>query len=141
MTESALAADSAMLRGPENLPNRQVRTFTEESNRQPSSMVIIPTIGAKEWLGFHPWAFCSQERRGREELQRRRKAPAMSIQAIARALCSRARLASVRNLLHSVSAFFLSCARLFLLCIFSKEDPTLFPELRLQNAFSFLCWV
>jgi hypothetical protein len=54
MTESALAADSAMLRGPENLPNRQVRTFTEESNRQLSSMVIIPTKGAKELLGFHP---------------------------------------------------------------------------------------
>jgi hypothetical protein len=142
MTESALAADSAILKGPENLPNRQVRTFTEQSNRQPSSMVIIPTKGAKEWLGFHPWAFCSQELRGREELQRRRMAPAMSsIQAIARAVCSRARLASVRNLLHSVSAFFLPCARLFLLCSFRKEDPTLFPELRLQNAFSFLCWV
>ncbi|CAK9225075.1 unnamed protein product [Sphagnum jensenii] len=59
-------------------------------------MVIIPAKGAKEWLGFHPWTFCSQERRGRDELQRRRKAPAMSIQAIARAVCSRARLASAR---------------------------------------------
>lgn len=118
MTESALTADSAMLRGPENLPNRQVRTFTDESNRQTSSMVIIPTKGAREWLGFHPWTFCSHERRGREELQRRRKAPAMSIQAIARAVCARARLASFRNLLQSVSAFFLSFARLFLLCSF-----------------------